>query len=157
MSDFNRLSTTLAYARLGLISLSAAIVPITATAQELCGTDLFEGEPDAASLLNETLNFLDVLESNGIVAFDGKEGRMSIGAARQALSEGVGSANLLACVVNSSTIEFALGAQNQIIGCDTAGAPSLFQSGGSNSSPTGGQLFCTTEIVTISRFLGSEA
>ena len=157
MSDFNKLSTTLAYARLGLISLSAAIVPITATAQELCGTDLFEGEPDAASLLNETLGFLDVLESNGIVAFDGKEGRMSIGAARQALSEGVGSASLLACVVNSSTIEFALGAQNQIIGCDTAGAPSLFQSGGSNSSLTGGQLFCTTEIVTISRFLGSEA
>ena len=157
MSDFNRLKTTLAYARLGLISLSAAVVPITATAQELCGVDLFEGEPDAADLLNETLDFLDVLENNGVVAFDGNEGRLSIGAARQALSEGVGSASLLACVVNSSSIEFALGAENQIIGCDGAGAPSLFQSGGSNSSVSGGQLFCTTEIVTISRFLGSEA
>lgn len=157
MTDFNRLKTTLAYARLGLISLSAAIVPITATAQELCGVDLFEGEPDADNLLRETLNFLDVLENNGVVAFDGQEGRMSIGSARQALSEGVGSASLLACVVNSSSIEFALGNQNQVIGCDTGGAPSLFQSGGSNPAVTGGQLFCTTEIVTISRFLGSEA
>lgn len=157
MANFKRLKTTLAYARLGLVSLSAAIAPITATAQELCGTDLFEGEPDAQDLLNETLNFLDVLENNGIVAFEGSEGRISVSAARQSLNEGVGSASLLACVVNSAAIEFAIGAQNQVIGCDTAGAPSLFQSGSPNPTPSGGQLFCSSEIVTISKFLGSES
>lgn len=157
MANFNRLKTTLAYARLGLVSLSAVIAPITATAQELCGTDLFEGEPDAQELLQETLDFLDVLENNGIVAFQGSEGRVSISAARQSLNEGVGSVSLLACVVNSASIEFAMGAQNQVIGCDTAGAPSLFQTANVNPMPSAGKLFCTGEMVAISKFLGSES
>lgn len=157
MANFSKLKTALAYARLGLISLSAVISPITVTAQELCGTALLEGEPDAEELLNETLNFLDILKSNGIVAFEGSEGRVTIEAASQALREGVGSASLLACVVNSESIEFAIGAENQVIGCDTVGAPSLFQAGSPSPAPTGGQLFCTGEIVTISKFLGSES
>ncbi len=157
MADLRRLRTTLAYARLGLVSLTAAIAPITSTAQELCGTDLFEGEPDAARLMSQTIAFLNILEENGVVAFEGTEGRMSIGAARRALRDGVGSASLLACVVNSDSIEFTGSAQNQIIACSTAAGPTLFQSGGQSTAPATGQLFCTSEVATISQYLGSEA
>ncbi|WP_425091508.1 hypothetical protein [Tropicimonas sp. S265A] len=157
MVAFQRLKTTLAYARLGLISLTATIAPITGTAQELCGTDLFEGEPDADILMNLTVEFLDVLESNGVVAFQGSDGRVSIDAARQALQDGVGSANLLACVVNSDAIEFAGGAQNQVIGCGTGGQPSLLQAGSPRIGTATGQLFCTQEVVARSQFFGSES
>ncbi len=157
MVDFRKLKTTLAYARLGLVSLTAAIVPITGTAQELCGIELFEGEPDAAGLMNLTLEFLDILEINGVVAFQGSEGRVSVNAARQSLHDGVGSATLLACVVYSESIEFAVGSRNQIIGCDIDGVPSLFQKGGRSTGPTTGRLFCTNEVASISQYLGSEA
>ena len=99
MADFDKLKTTLAYARLGLVSLTAAVAPITSTAQVLCGTDLFEGEPDAASLMNETVEFLNILANSGVVAFEGADGRVSVYAARRALQDGVGSASLLACIV----------------------------------------------------------
>ena len=157
MVDFGKLRTTLAYARLGLVSLTATIAPITGTAQELCGTDLFEGEPDAASLMNQTVEFLDILKENGVVAFDGNEGRLPIDDARRALEDGVGSASLLSCVVNSESIEFADGTENRIIECDTAGAPSLFRSSGAGAAPSKGQLFCTSEVTAISQYLGSEA
>ena len=149
MADFSRLKTTLAYVRLGLVSVTAAIAPITGAAQELCGTDLFEGEPDAASLMNETLEFLDVLEDSGVIAFQGIEGRMSIDAARRALQDGVGSASLLTCVVDAVSIEFSDGAENHVIVCNAAGNPS--------TELTTGQLFCTSEIATVSQYLGSEA
>jgi len=153
MVDFSKLKTTLAYARLGLVSLTATIAPITGTAQELCGTELFEGEPDA---MNLTLEFLGILESNGVVAFQGSEGRISIDAARRSLPDGVGSAILLACVVDSISIEFAVGARNRIIGCNTEGAPSLFRAGGPSTGSTTGQLFCSREVAAISQYLGSE-
>jgi hypothetical protein len=157
MVDFSKLKTTLAYARLGLVSLTATIAPITGTAQELqeyCGTELFEGEPDA---MNLTVELLGILESNGVVAFQGSEGRISIDAARRSLQDGVGSAILLACVVDSNSIEFAVGARNRIIGCNTEGAPSLFRAGGPSTGSTTGRLFCTREVVAFSRYLGSEA
>lgn len=160
MVDFSKLKTTLAYARLGLVSLTATIAPITGTAQllqELCGTELFEGLPDADFLMNRTVEFLDVLENNGVVAFQGSEGRISIDAARRSLQDGVGSAILLACVVDSISIEFAVGARNRIIGCNTEGAPSLFGAGGPSTGSTTGQLFCTREVAAISQYLGSEA
>ncbi|MBF9035883.1 hypothetical protein HKCCE2091_16670 [Rhodobacterales bacterium HKCCE2091] len=157
MVDFRRVKTTLAYARLGLVSLTAAVMPITATAQELCGTDLFEGEPDAADLMAQTLEFLDLLETSGVVAFEGVEGRMSIGAARQALQDGVGSASLLACVVDAESIEFAVDGQDLIVGCDAGGMPSVLGSGGASPDPTTGALFCTTEVATVSQYLGSQA
>ncbi|MBF9031603.1 hypothetical protein HKCCE3408_14470 [Rhodobacterales bacterium HKCCE3408] len=157
MADFGRLRTTLAYARLGLVSLTAAIVPIAGTAQQLCGSDLFEGEPDADSLMAQTLEFLDILEIGGVVAFEGVEGRMSIGAARQALQDGVGSASLLACVVDAESIEFAGGEEGVIVGCDAGGAPSILGSSGSSPDPTTGALFCTTEVATIAQYMGSQA
>lgn len=128
MADFRKLSTTLAYARLGLVSLTAAVAPITGAAQELCGTDLFAGEPDEASLMGKMIEFLDILETNGVVAFDGSEGRVSVSAARQALQDGVGSATLLSCVVNSDTIEFTDGDQNLIIACNAQGTPTIVTS-----------------------------
>lgn len=157
MADFKKLKTTLAYARLGLISLAAAVVPITSTAQELCGTDLFQGEPDAARLLSETVKFLDILETNGVLAFQGSEGRISIEAARKALEDGVGSASLLSCVVNSDSIEFGADGQKQIVGCDVLGTPTVVQPGSTDIVSRNGQLFCTREAVTISQYLGSEA
>ncbi|MDJ1007889.1 MAG: hypothetical protein QNJ13_08700 [Paracoccaceae bacterium] len=151
------MKTTLAYARLGLVSLAAAVAPITGAAQELCGTDLFEGEPDAAVLMDRTIEYLDILKENGVVAFQGDEGRMSVDAARKALEDGVGSASLLACVVNSNSIEFAGEAGSQIIGCDPISGPMFFQSGGTSPGPTTGKLFCTQEVVTMAQYLGSEA
>ena len=157
MADFVKLKTTLAYARLGLVSLTAATVPITAAAQELCGTELFEGLPDADSLMNRTIEFLNILENNGVVAFQGSEGRISIDAVRRSLQDGVGSATLLACVVDSVSIEFAVGADNVVVGCGTLGAPPFLQSGGSNSGSTAGRLFCKSEVAAISQYLSSEA
>ena len=158
MADFSRLKTTLGYARLGLVSLSAATVPITATAQEICGTELFEGEPDAADLMNRTVEFLDVLQSNGVVAFQGSEGRITIDAARRSLQEGVGSATLLACVVDAEAIQFGEGADSVVVGCGALGsAPSIVQSDGSGAEAPSGQLFCTNEFAAISQYLGSEA
>ncbi len=157
MVDFSKLKTTLAYARLGLVSLAATIAPITGTAQELCGTELFEGLPDADFLMNRTVEFLDILENNGVVAFQGSEGRISIDAARRSLQDGVGSVILLTCVVDSNSIEFAVGARNQIIGCNTEGAPSLFRAGGPSTGSTTGRLFCTREVAAISQYLGSES
>ena len=157
MADFSKLKTMLAYSRLGLVSLTAAVTPITAVAQELCGTDLFAGEPDAASLMAQTGEFLSILESNGVVAFQGGEGRMTIESVRRSLEDGVGSATLLACVVNSEAIEFAVGATNVVVGCNPLGAPSLFQSNDSSTGASGGRLFCTTEVAAISPYLGSEA
>ena len=72
MVDFSRLKTTLAYTRLGLVSLTAAIAPITSTAQELCGVDLFEGEPDADNLMNQTVEFLDT-RSGSMARFTDQE------------------------------------------------------------------------------------
>lgn len=149
MADFRKLRTAFAYARLGLVSLSAVIAPIAGAAQELCGAELFEGEPDAAQLMNETIEFLDILESNGVIAFQGTEGRMSIDAARSALRDGVGSASLLTCVVNATAIEFSDPTKRSIVVCDSEGNP--------NTPLTTGQLFCTSEIATISQYLGSEA
>lgn len=158
MVDFSKLRTTLAYTRLGLVSLTAAVAPITATAQELCGTDLFEGEPDAAELMNQTVEFLDILKTNGVVAFEGFEGRMTVDSARQAIQDGVGSASLLACVVNSESIEFIEDEEVRVIACGSAGAPSLFKSSNIETpATTGGQLFCTQEVAAISKYLGSEA
>ncbi len=125
MSDFRKLNTTLAYARLGLVSLTAAIAPITGTAQELCGADLFEGEPDADSLMAKTLEFLDLLEASGVVAFTGVEGKLSVASARQALLDGVASATLLTCVVNADSIEFSDGAENLVIACGGLGTPTI--------------------------------
>jgi len=157
MADFGKLKTTLAYARLGLVSLTAATVPIAVTAQELCGIEMFEGESDSADLMNKTSEFLGILENNGVVAFQGAEGRMSIDAARRSLQDGVGSATLLACVVDSMAIEFADGAGSVVVECGSLGAPSLLQSGGSTSGTTSGRLFCTSEVAAISQYLGSEA
>jgi hypothetical protein len=157
MADFVKLKTTLAYARLGLVSLTAATVPITGAAQELCGTAFFEGVPDAADLMNKTVELLNILENSGVVAFQGSEGRISIDAARRSLQDGVGSATLLACVVDSESIEFAVGAGNVVVGCGTLGAPPFLQSGGSNSGSTAGRLFCRSEDAAISQYLGSEA
>ncbi|MDJ0858649.1 MAG: hypothetical protein QNJ03_06200 [Dinoroseobacter sp.] len=159
MADFDKLKTTLAYARLGLVSLTAAVAPITSTAQVLCGTDLFEGEPDAASLMNETVEFLNILANSGVVAFEGADGRVSVDAARRALQDGVGSASLLACIVNSDSIEFAGGPQNQVIGCGVGGQPSLVQPAvaRANIAPSTGQLFCTAEVATVSQYIGSES
>ena len=156
MADFKKLKTTLAYARLGLISLSATVVPINAVAQELCGTDVFEGQPDEAFLMAQTMEFFDILEGNGIVSFEGAEGRMSIESARQALQDGVGSAILLSCVLSSSSIEFTGNSENVIVACNSSGLPTPFRfqrREGSNS----GQLFCRTEFAAYSRYLGSEA
>ncbi|MAQ82545.1 MAG: hypothetical protein CMH12_04860 [Maritimibacter sp.] len=125
MSDFRKLSTTLSYARLGLVSLTAAIAPITGAAQELCGADLFEGEPDADSLMAKTLEFLDLLEASGVVAFTGVEGKMSVTAAREALLDGVASATLLTCVVNADSIEFNDGSENLVIACGGLGTPTV--------------------------------
>lgn len=155
MGDFARLKTTLAYARLGLVSLTAAVAPITGAAQELCGPDLFAGEPDADRLMNRTMQFLNVLEANGVVAFQGIEGRMSVDDARRALQDGVGSANLLGCVVNATSIEFAGSAGNQVVACGSGGQTSLLEPGG--GVPSAGQLFCTAEVTRISQYLGSEA
>lgn len=149
MSDFRKLKTTLAYARLGLVSLTTVVAPITGAAQELCGTELLEGEPDAGRLMDETIEFLDILERNGVIAFQGVEGRISVDAARRALRDGVGSASLLTCVVNAVSIEFSDTASNKIVVCDT--------DGNANTPLTTGQLFCTSEIATISQYLGSEA
>lgn len=149
MADFSRLKTTFAYARLGLVSITAAVAPITGIAKELCGTDLFEGEPDAAGLMNETIAFLDILASNGVIAFEGSEGRIAVDAARRALQDGVGSASLLTCVVNAVSIEFADGAENRIVVCNSARNP--------DTQLTTGQLFCTSEVATIAQYLGSEA
>ncbi|MEM9319061.1 MAG: hypothetical protein AAGA70_08640 [Pseudomonadota bacterium] len=160
---------TLAYARLGLVSLSATIVPITATAQELCGSDLFAGQPDAASLMDQTLEFIDILETSGVIAFQGNEGRLTTGAARQALQDGTGSASLLACVVSAEAIEFSGDGQEHIIRCSPTGVPSLLQlvsaSTGTLARPervaapgsTAGHLFCTTEVAALSQYLGSQA
>ena len=157
MVDFSRLKTTLAYTRLGLVSLTAAIVPITSTAQELCGVDLFEGEPDADNLMNQTVEFLDILKTSGVVAFQGSEGRMTVDNAREALQDGVGSASLLACVVNSESVEFVEEEKVRVIACGASGQPSLFQATNIDTSPTVGQLFCTQEIASISKYLGSES
>lgn len=124
MADFKRLGTTLAYVRLGLVSFTAMVLPITAVAQELCATDLFAGEPDEARLIEATFEFFDILETNGVVAFEGSEGRLSVGGARRALEDGVASASMLSCVVNADTIEFASGTENRVIACDAAGNPS---------------------------------
>lgn len=148
MADFSNLKTTLAYVRLGLVSLSAAVAPITGAAQELCATDMLASEPDAASLMNNTLAFLDTLEEGGVVAFEGSEGRMSVGAVRRALLNGDGSASLLTCVVNASAMEFSDGATSRIVACDFAGNP--------NTELTTGQLFCSREATTIAQYLGSE-
>lgn len=155
MADFDGLKRTLAYARLGLVSLAAVVAPITGAAQELCGPDLFAGEPDADRLMNRTLELLNVLEANGVVAFEGVEGRMSIDSARQALQDGVGSASLLGCVVNATSIEFAGDQGNRVVACGSVGGPSVVQSGG--GVLTAGQLFCTAEVSRISQYLGSEA
>lgn len=152
MVDFSTLKSTLAYAQLGLISFAAATVPIVGVAQELCGSELFAGEPDAAGLMNQTLEMLDVLEANGVVAFQGVEGRMSIGAVRSALRDGVGSASLLACVLNAQSIEFAAGSSNHVVAC-----PKPFGGGGGGATgPSAGQLFCTNEVAAYSQYLGSE-
>ena len=155
MSDFGRVRTTLAYARLGLVSLAAAVAPITGAAQELCGPDLFAGEPDADRLMNRTMQFLNVLQANGVVAFQGAEGRMSVDDARRALQDGVGSASLLGCVVNATSIEFAGSAGNQVVACGAGGQTSLLAPG--NGVSSAGQLFCTAEVSRISQYLGSEA
>jgi len=149
MADLAKLKTTLAYARLGLVSLAAVAAPIASLAQELCGTELLEGEPDAARLMGETIEFLDILEANGVTGFRGVEGQVSIDAARRALRDGVGSASLLTCVVGATSIEFADTASNKVVVCDIAGNP--------NTALTTGRLFCTAEIATIARYLGSEA
>ena len=65
----------------------------------------------------------------------------------------------MACVVDSDSIEFAFGARNQIIGCNTEGAALIFstEAGGPSTGSTTGQLFCTREVAAISQYLGSEA
>ena len=107
--------------------------------------------------MSDTLDFLNILETNGVVAFEGSEGRMSVDLARQALQEGVGSARLLACVVNSASIEFAFGSERQVIHCDSSSLPAVFQTEGPSPTKTAAQLFCSSEVATISKFLGSES
>ena len=157
MADLKKLKTTLVYARLGLVSLSAIAVPITSTAQELCGMDLFAGEPDAASLMATTLEFIDILEANGVVAFQGSEGSVPIGSVRSALLDGVGSATLLSCVVNAQAIQVSNGTSDQLVNCNAGGLPRTLLAGSAGSSSPSGQLFCTTEVATTSQYLGSEA
>lgn len=157
MSKLKQLNTTLKYARLGLISLTAVIVPITSVAQELCSNELFEGEADSAALMSQTVEFLDTLKANGVTAFEGSEGRLSIDKAREALQDGVGSVKLLSCVVNSDSIEFSDGDGSQVVACDSAGGSVPAASARTNSSHSPGQLFCTAEVAAVSKYVGSEA
>lgn len=175
MSDFRRLAATLAYARLGLVSLTAAIAPIAGAAQELCGVDLFEGEPDADILMERTMAFLDILEEGGIVAFDGQEGRVTLDGAREALREGVGSASLLACVVDAEAIVVDAEGDGHIIRCGTEGAAALVSPLRADIAPPSrpwpvvgavetaalgqqtGALFCTPEIASFAQYMGSQA
>lgn len=184
MVRFKSLKTKLAYARLGLLSLGAVVAPITSTAQELCGSDLFIGEPDAAELMDQTLLFLDVLESEGVTAFVGREGRIGIMDARQALQDGIGSASLLACVVDAEGIEFEGEEGAVVISCNATGAaslaPQLSATTGSLERPqtlairsiadtlgspasaldfgrSSGALFCTTEVAAFAQYMGSQA
>lgn len=185
MVRFQSLKTTLTYARLGLVSLSAVIVPITATAQELCGLDLFAGEPDAVELMNQTIVFLDILETEGVSAFLGREGRISITDARQALQDGIGSASLLACVIDAEAIEFtgelAGGENGVVVSCNSFGAASVFTPHSAETGPSerpepaafsatpvalgpviasgrsNASLFCTTEVAAFAAFMGSQA
>jgi len=157
MAKLDQLITTLRYARLGLVSLSVTIVPITAAAQEICASDFFEGEPDAANLMNQTIVFLDVLKDNGVIAFEGAEGRLTVDSAKQALVDGVGSFDLLNCVVNSDSIEFADGAGSKVISCGNGGGASVARTSVGAPSPSSSQMFCTTETATVAQYLGSEA
>lgn len=175
MVDFRDLKTTLAYVRLGLVSMTAAILPVTATAQELCGIDLFAGEPDAAGLMNEMNTFFDILEGGGIVAFDGLEGRVTIEGARQALQEGVGSAQLLSCVIEAEAFVFETDGKDHIVSCGPEGSASLVQPVRADLGPPSrpwpvvgpvetasigrsqGSLFCTPEVAAFAQYLGSQA
>lgn len=127
MTKLDTLRKTFAYARLGLVSLAATVAPMTAIAQDLCGADLFAGEPDADSLMAQATDFIDLLASNGVIAFQGREGRVAIQEARAALQDGVGSARLLVCVVEAETIEFNTDGETTVVACDDNGTPSLFQ------------------------------
>ena len=149
--DYGKIKSTIFYARLGLMSLTAAIVPITSIAQDICGTSLFESEPDAANLMNQAIELLDVLEDNGVVAFQGIGVPMSIVAVRGAMRDGVSSATLLACVVNAESIEFSVDGTNRVVYC-----PPPFGGSSSAADSMAGQLFCTNEVAALSKFLGSE-
>lgn len=177
MEKFKRVRNTLVYARLGLVSLGAAIAPISLAAQELCASDLFAGEPDEAELMAETLEFIDILENGGVTAFHGKEGRLTIQDARQAIQDGVGSAFLLSCVVDAEGIEFSEAEEDVVVSCDSVGMASVFQAvnrtsgppqrpwsaadrtdtGISTFGPSAGKLFCTTEVAAFAPYLGSQA
>lgn len=175
MVNFGRVKTTLAYMRLGLVSMTAAVAPIASTAQELCGLDLFVGESDAESLMDQTLAFLDILEGGGIIAFDGREGRITIDHAREALRSGTGSASLLSCVVEAEALIIEAGGRDHIVSCGAEGAAALVQPIRANLAPptrpwpvvgpvqtaalgrSQGSLFCTPEIASVAQFLGSQA
>lgn len=154
MVNFVKLKASLRYARLGLISLSAIVAPVTVVAQELCALEMLEDEPDADALLANVVEFLDVLETNGVVAFEGQEGRVSIDSARRSLQDGIGSVSLLSCVVMAESIEFSGAGGNTVIACG-GGASSLFPAE-SSSRLGSASLFCASETASFTEYLSSE-